>query len=128
MNQEQFDKLQALQERLTDVFLDEADPQSWPGVGIPLANMDKDTRGDRYWSKKNAAATISLMQRIVNLTDSIRRRTLEGDLGGVGEQPEVDIDKEIDAAEREAARLLDQVQRNVRKASFDEHVHGKRRE
>lgn len=126
MKQEQFERLQALSEKLTEVFLEEADPDSWPGAGAKIADMTKEQRGDRYWSKKNAAATITLMQRIHTLTDVIRAKTVdETDRAGVAD-PEVDVDKEIAAAEREAERLLDVVNRSARKATFDNKVHGKR--
>jgi hypothetical protein len=121
--------LQSLSEKLTDVFLDEANPDNWPGAGIGIVAMDKDTRGDRYWSKKNAAATITLVQRITTLTDTIRARTAgedPSDPAAVSE-PQVDIDAEIAKYEREATALLDQVQATSRKSAFDKRVHAKRK-
>lgn len=107
MRQDQFEKLQALHVDLTDVFLDEADPQGWPGAGIALVEMDKPTRGDRYWSKKNAAATILLMQRIQILVDVIRERTSGGDdTPAAVTEPEEDLDAEIAGAEADAQRML----------------------
>jgi len=41
MRQDQYEKLQALSERLTDTFLEEGDPDRWPGHGIEVAAMDK---------------------------------------------------------------------------------------
>lgn len=124
MRQDQFERLQGLTEKLADVFLVEADPDRWPGAGIEPANMDRDTRGDRYWSKKNAVATISLIQRVINLQGSIRL----GAQGG-GDEPTApeteDIDKQIAAHEKEAAALLNEIQRATRKANFDRKVHGK---
>jgi hypothetical protein len=125
MRQDQFERLQSLSERLTDVFLDEANPDQWPGAGMSIAAMDKDTRGDRYWSKKNAAATITLMQRIMQLSDVIRAAR-SGDAPDPEADPEIDLEKEIATAEREAERLLDQVQASSRKAAFDKRVRGKR--
>lgn len=128
MRQEQFERLQALHEKLVDVFLDEADPEKWPGQGIELANMDAKTRGDRYWSKKNAVATIALTQRIQSLVTVVRQVTA----GGGGEEapeavtePEEDLDRQVAEAEKDAKRLLDTVQRKAAKAAFDGKVHGK---
>lgn len=126
MRQDQFEKLQVLHERLTDLFLDEADPGQWPGSGIALVSMDKNTRGDRYWSKKNAVATIALMQRIQSLVDVVRERSAAGDDAPEAvTQPQEDLDADIEAAEREAKKLLSGVQNSAAKAAFDKRVHGK---
>lgn len=128
MRQEQFERLQALHEKLVDVFLDEADPEKWPGQGLPLTSMDARTRGDRYWSKKNAVATIALTQRIQALVTVVRNASA----AGAGEEtpeavadPEEDLDRQVADAEKEATRLLNTVQRTAAKAAFDRKVHGK---
>jgi hypothetical protein len=125
MRTDQYEKLQALSEKLTDVFLGEADPDNWPGAGIDLQTMDKTTRGDRYWSKKNAAATVMLIGRVETLVGSIQRASNAGDGANAVHETEDELDTEIAAAEKEAARLLDQVQKNARKTQFDKRVHGK---
>ena len=43
MRQDQYEKLQALSERLTDVFLNEAEPEQWPGHNIEPGAMDQQT-------------------------------------------------------------------------------------
>lgn len=126
MRLDQFQKLQERGEELVDVFLFESDPKAWPGAGILPANMDKETRGNAYWVKKNAVATLACAQRIFTLVQVIRERSAP-DLPTAGDAPEVDdsLDKEVAAAEAEAARLLDHVQRGAKKAAFDKHVHKK---
>ena len=126
MRQDQFERLLDLSERLTDVFIDEADPSNWPGSGWKPIELTKEQRGDRYWSKKNAVATISLVGRIHNLTDSIRKASAGGgtDPASVTDTEE-DIDKEIAAAEKEASKILDSVQKAAKKAEFDKRTHGK---
>jgi hypothetical protein len=129
MRQDQFEQLQQRAEQLVDVFLNESDPEKWPGKGIEPANMDKGTRGDRYWCKKDAVATLACAQRITNLLQVIRERQLPVDQpGAVGEdgEPEDSLDAEVAAAEAEAAQLLDQVQRKAAKSEFDKRVHGKK--
>ncbi len=130
MRQDQFEALQKRGEQLVDVFIAESDPEKWPGHGSTPAVMDKQTRGDRYWCKKDAVATLACAQRIFNLVQVIRERG-SGDLppppaGDDGGDPEKDtLDKEVAAAEAEATRLLDQLQRNTRKEAFDKRVHKK---
>ena len=75
MRQDQYEKLQALSERLTDVFLNEAEPEKWPGHNIEPGVMDQQTRGDRYWCKKNAVATLTLIGRVAGLTDLIQKQS-----------------------------------------------------
>lgn len=127
MRQDQFEALQKRGEQLVDVFLAESDPTKWPGHGLEPATMEKTTRGDRYWCKKDAVATLACAQRIFNLVQVIRERSAP-DLppGPDGEAlVEDSLDKEVAAAEAEATKLLDQVQRGARKAVFDKHVHKK---
>lgn len=127
MRQDQFEALQQRGEQLVDVFLAESDPAKWPGAGIEPANMEKTTRGDRYWCKKDAVATLACAQRIFNLVQVVRERSVADLPSNPEEKQEVDdsLDREVAAAEAEAARLLDQVQRGVKKAEFDKRVHKK---
>lgn len=123
MRQDQFEKLQKLEEELTDVFLQEADPKLWPGAGVTPANMEAQTRGDRYWCKKNAVATIAMMTRIGNLTGMIQRAAagIEPDADDKGDS----LDQEVQNAEKEAKKLLAQLTDPKHKAKFDKKVHGK---
>lgn len=125
MRLDQYEKLQALSERLTDVFLDEANPDTWPGAGVDLQTMDKTTRGDRYWSKKNAAATVMLIGRVETLVGSIQTGSNAGEGANAVRETEDELDAEIAAAEKEAARLLNQAQDSARKAEFTKRIHGK---
>lgn len=119
MRQDQYEKLQELTEKLMDAFIGEADPAVWPGHGVAIAAMDQQTRGDRYWCKKNAAATLSVIVRTTNLIGIIQMR---GAAGGAGvtppeqEKEDHSLDAEMKAAEKEATRLLDQLQKGSTKA------------
>lgn len=129
MRQDQYEKLQELTEKLTDVFLNEADPDKWPGANLESGTMDQQTRGDRYWCKKNAAATLTVIMKTANLVGVIQQRSAAGEQGGAsveGEKEEEEsLDAEIARAEKEAAKLLDQVQKRSKKSAFDKKVHGK---
>ncbi|WP_338615554.1 hypothetical protein [Pigmentiphaga sp. CHJ604] len=127
MRQDQYEKLQALAEQLTDVFLLEADPTAWPGAGIKPNAMDKATRGDRVWVKKDAAGTAVLIMKVTSMVGMIQRGTAAGGAGGLppsapptdgSADPSDDddtggLDAEIAAAEREAAAVLDRVQKRL---------------
>lgn len=123
MRQDQYEKLQALTEKLTDAFIGEADPDVWPGHGVAIAKMDQQTRGDRYWCKKNAAATLSVIVRTTSLIGIIQQRSALGGAGGVPspeqEKEESGLDADIKSAEKEATRLLAELQSGMKK------VHGK---
>lgn len=130
MRQDQYEKLQVLAEKLTDTFIIEANPDTWPGAGVDIATMDQQTRGDRYWVKKNAAATLSVITRTIGLVGIIQQRAAGGaDVPTPAEgSPEDDsLDADIKAAEKEAKKLLDQYQRgnSTAKEAFDKRVHGK---
>lgn len=130
MRPDQYEKLQGLIEKLTDVVLQEADPTNWPGNGVAPSSWDQQTRGDRYWMKKNATGSLTVTMKLVNLAGVIQLRSAGGggeDPAGVTEeQPEEDsLDAEIKAAEKEATKLLNQIQQGSAKAAFDKKVHGK---
>lgn len=129
MRQDQYEKLQALTEKLTDAFIGEADPGKWPGDGLEPGQMDQQTRGDRYWCKKNAAATLTVLMKTTNLIGVIQQRSAGGgnDPAGVGEEkPEEDsLDAEVKAAEKEAARMLDKIQKGAASAAAAKGAHGK---
>lgn len=92
------------------MFLEEANPDEWPGAGIKLAAMDTQSRGDRYWSKRNAAATSVLATRVATMIGTAQQlgstpppSATEGDDG------EGDLERELVSAEHEAARLMNRL-------------------
>lgn len=106
MRDDQVQRLQALSEDLAEVVIEELDPNAWPGAGKPLAEITKDERGDRYWCKKNAAATMTLLLKVVNI-NGIMSKQKPGDDPGV----QTELDAELAAAEREAAAILERIQK-----------------
>lgn len=120
MRPDQIQRLHELQEKLAEVVLEEADPGLWPGAGQAPAAMDRETRGDRFWAKKNAAATFALLERTTStLAYTPNDRQPQAD-------QEVDIDRQIAKREREAAQLLDGIMKKSKKAAFDERGAGKK--
>lgn len=129
MRQDQYERLQKLGEELMDVFLAEADPKAWPGAGMPAASMDAQTRGDRYWVKKNAAASGMLYTRVENMIGATQvgggtTLGVPSDEAAQAEH-ETQLDAQIARAEKEAARLMADLQRGEAKSAFDKRVHGK---
>lgn len=57
------DKLAANLAKLADIAVDETDPDAWPTMET------KEGRGDRLWYKKNAGATIHLIDSIIKLLE-----------------------------------------------------------
>lgn len=118
MTDDQYQRLQALTEKLMNVFLAEADPDSWPGAGIKPNAMDKETRGNRYWCKKDAAATLTLNMRAITLIGVIQRRTPDGELplsagdqGDGMEEAENSLDSDIARAEKQAEKLMEKMRK-----------------
>lgn len=103
MRKDQIERLQDMAEQVAEVFLEEADPQNWSGAGQMLADMDKDTRGGRYFDKKNAIQTGTLLARVLDLRDRDARS------GGGGEKPEEDAEQEINRFEKQAKEMVNAV-------------------
>jgi len=104
MKPDQITRLQLLSENLADVVIDEADPINWPGAGKTLADITKDERGDRYWCKKNAAATMTLLVKVMSITGHV-----QGGTTPKGES-EDDLEKVAAQAERDAMAMLERAQ------------------
>jgi hypothetical protein len=103
MRKDQIERLNDLAEQIGEVFLEEADPATWSGAGLPLADMDKDTRGGRYWDKKNAIQTGTLLARVLDLAER-DSRSLDTKMD------EDDAEGEIDKYEKKAKDLLRDIQ------------------
>lgn len=99
MRADQLEKLRRIQEDVADVFIAEADPKTWPGMET------RDARGDRYWHKKNASASLQLVGRIENLLALREGRSSGVPPGAQEADDEAGLASEIKAATKEAERL-----------------------
>lgn len=108
MRDDQIVRLQALTERLGEVVISEIDPHNWPGHDKTLTELTQQERGDRYWCKKNAAATMTLLLKTVNIAGILNRQKPAPDAGHVIDE----LDGELAAAEREAQAIIDRMQRS----------------
>jgi hypothetical protein len=66
-------KLEQRQQELADIFIDETDATKWPGT------EDRTQRGDRYWFKRNAGATATLIVKIQSMLDMTLKQPPMGD-------------------------------------------------
>jgi hypothetical protein len=103
MRPDQIERLADLQERLLDVFLNEADPENWSGAGKVGAKMSQQERGDRHWDKKSAASTMVVLSGV----DRLILNTKEA----LGRDPfdDAGMDAQIAKAEAEARKRADAV-------------------
>ena len=111
MRPDQLQRIADLSEKLAEVVLEEADPDTWPGAGVPLAEMSNEQRGNRYWAKKNAAASFSLLERTTSLLTDAQ------DLRNNRPEDDNDMEKQIAAREKEAAKLLNKVMSKAKQVS-----------
>lgn len=66
-------KLEQRQEELAAVFAKETNVKRWP------TTRTRDGRGDRYWMKKNAAATATLIVKLQTIIDYALRKPAMAD-------------------------------------------------
>jgi hypothetical protein len=111
MRPDQLQRIADLSEKLAEVVLEEADPDTWPGAGVPLAEMSNDQRGNRYWAKKNAAATFALLERTASLLADVKT------VGNDRHKDDDELDAQIRSKEKEAAKMLERVMKGAKAAS-----------
>lgn len=112
MRDDQYARFKQLAEDLIEVSLSELDPRNWSGAGMTLAELSKQARGDRYWAKKNASQTLTLVIKMQSLAGMMERRRTDrpDDVPAVtpeGETVADELDARIKAAERQAASILE---------------------
>lgn len=107
MRDDQITRLQALSESLGEVVIHEVDPANWPGAKKDPSDLTQQERGDRYWCKKNAAATMTLLLKVVNIAGIMNRQKPAPDAGHAVDE----LDGELAAAEREAQAIIDRMQK-----------------
>ncbi|CQH34491.1 TPA: hypothetical protein PXJ75_002865 [Yersinia enterocolitica] len=112
MHEDYKTRLTTLCDKLTDVVLTESDPDNWPGADKAINELSKDERGDRYWDKKNAAASLTLLIKVHSLIGMHNRGGKTPD-NSPSADTEEEMAKEVATAERDAKRV---VERALKKA------------
>ncbi|EJP5180880.1 hypothetical protein NT945_002122 [Salmonella enterica] len=98
-------RLTALSDKLTSVVIEEADPDNWSGSKKPVKELTKDERGDRYWDKKNAAASLTLLIKVHSLIGMQSR----GTTGENVDDDDFGLAQQVAKAEKEAAAIIERV-------------------
>ncbi|WP_158785151.1 hypothetical protein [Pantoea sp. BAV 3049] len=114
MSDDYKNRLTELSDKLTDVVINEADPDNWPGAEKPIKQLTKDERGDRYWSKKNAAGTLTLLIKVHSLIGMHGR----GGTPAEGKNPseaDFELGQQVNRAEKEAADILERIMKKGKK-------------
>jgi len=111
MTEDHETKLEALGAKLADVFIDEADPDNWPGAGKKPSEHGKDERGDRAWSLKGANQLGLLLARTLELRMRVKWARTQAAGGAVpieaSEGRVSDPEDDIRRLEREAQRVME---------------------
>lgn len=104
LSAESLKKLEQRQTELADVFIEEADTSKWPTPDT------RDGRGDRYWMKRNAGATATLIVKIQTILDAALRKPpiTNPEEPTPGDEPEEENHDQLAAAAiTEATRIID---------------------
>jgi hypothetical protein len=111
MRDDQIARMAEITEKIADVVLDEADPANWTAIDKKPNQMTVEERGGRYWDKKNANASMALLLNMQKLQINTK--------AALGRDPYKDeeLDGEIASAEKQAKKLLDEMQLNRKKKS-----------
>ncbi|BDG86583.1 hypothetical protein [Citrobacter koseri] len=110
MHQDYKTRLTALSDKLTDVVLEEADPDNWAGGNKRVNALTKQERGDRYWDKKNAAASLTLLIKVHSLIGMQTRGGTPSDNPGQDDEAFA-LGQQVSKAEREAAEIIKRLQK-----------------
>lgn len=94
-------KLEQRQAELATVFIEETDSSQWPG------NETQQMRGDRYWHKRNAGATATLIVKIQSILDVALKKPPMGD---PKEPPPGEAEEETETAGAMAASAMAEAQ------------------
>lgn len=105
MRPDQIERLTTLRDELVETALHDADPKLWTGAGKAPAEMSQAERGDAYWCRKMAAATVSLLTKVNNIVNT-HSAPSSGTPKDDGE-----LDRELAAAEREAHAIIERMQK-----------------
>lgn len=109
MREDQYQKLLELEEKLADACIIEADPELWPGAGVAPKDMTQEDRGNRYWCKKDAAATFTLLNKVITIA------TRNGTVSPEEQGEDLALDAAIKAAEKQGKVQLLQFQKRFAK-------------
>lgn len=100
MRQTQIERLAALSEQLSEVVIADCDPSNWVGAGRKPSELTAKERGDAFWCRKQANASVGLLLRIEQLREDLAAADPDDFDAGVERQ------RMIREAEAQAAEML----------------------
>jgi hypothetical protein len=110
MNIRQSKALADIEHKLMDVFLDEADPDTWPTINKKDTIKEQQAaRGNRYWSAKNANQTMALLTRIT----AYRQKLKEGITIAASEDSDKGLERDMRTAEKKVTARLSLVKKRA---------------
>ena len=102
MTPDQLQRIADLTEKLADVFIKEANPDNWTAPGTMPADMTTEQRGNRFWDRKGASATGSVLRFALDIADRNNQKAKPL----VGEDMDEEIAKAEKLADAEMRRVL----------------------
>ncbi|MFZ7096716.1 hypothetical protein ACOPJQ_02400 [Luteimonas dalianensis] len=100
MRPDQLERLALLSEQLAEVVIADCDPSNWVGAGRKPKELTAKERGDGFWCRKQANASVGLLLRIEQLREDIAAADPDDFDAGIERQ------KMIKAAENQATEML----------------------
>lgn len=110
MRPDQKERLEILRDSLLETAVVDADPQRWVGAGKAPIEMTQKERGDAYWCRKMAAATVSLLTKVNSIVNT---HSAASAASAGTPKDEDELDGELAAAEREAQAIIDRMQKGT---------------
>ncbi len=98
-------RLDELAEKMTEVFLEEADPHGWTAADVPPDKRSPAQRGDRNWDMKNANQAGALLARVLDLRERMKGR---GALP-LGDDAGCEVETDVKRYEKQAAALVQRI-------------------
>lgn len=93
----------------------DANPEHWTAPGKIAKDLTQQERGDAYWCRKLASASLSVLTKVLVVTGMAERRLASNAPDPIGDDGDAgSLDKEIRRAEREAAKILKRIQAGSR--------------
>lgn len=105
MREDQIKRLEDVSQRLAEVAIRDADPETWTASEVPLVDMTRDERGDANWCRKTAVQTLAVLahvQRILTASPA-------PGAPGAGSEVEASPEDQIARAERAANEMLERI-------------------
>ena len=118
MRVDQWQRLQAIAEKVAEIAIVDCDPDNWAHSDTPSKKLTRDQRGDAYWSRRQAIATCGVLARIHHL---VMNHNVIGDNSTAGspeDNPEQTLERMVREAEKQGAELMDRVQRATSREEF----------